>query len=197
MLTIEVDILAGVDGVEARDPEHHPGRQPERERSQLAGDRQPGAHRGDGQTEAEHQVRVGREALGVGVAQNDQQGDGTEDEADRVEHPGRQDEQAAGHQHQQTGATRRYQARRQVSIVGAGVGGVEATVDQTVEGHGGAACGDHGHQDQQQDAPRRSPGRGDQQGQQGKGQGEERVLELDQPQIPTQNRHSRYPLSFR
>jgi hypothetical protein len=84
-LPVELDILRGIDQVEAEDPAPDRRRQePGEGRAKITRGRSPGAHRRSGQREAQHRVGVGGEMLGQRIAQDEEAGDGTEREAEEV-----------------------------------------------------------------------------------------------------------------
>src|SRR5215467_2678781 len=85
---VEVDVLARVDQVEARDP--YGEGEPEHERRRLEGATHgdPASRGGDAIGEAKDPVRGPGEAFGVGVADEEQPRPGREPEAERIQHPG-------------------------------------------------------------------------------------------------------------
>ena len=92
---VHLDVLAGVDQVESRDP--HRQREPEEERGRLErpADGDPAAGRRHPVREPEDPVRRPREALGVGVADQEDERERRQGDAQRVQHR-RRDEQERG-----------------------------------------------------------------------------------------------------
>jgi predicted DCC family thiol-disulfide oxidoreductase YuxK len=151
---VEVGVLAAVDDVEPRHPEHHGEPQQDREGLEAAADGDPGARRGDGQRRAQRVVRPDGEPLRVGIEVDDGEGDGREGEAERVEPPRGQDQEAGGDRHEKPDLPARENARGKMTVRRAGVGRVVPVVGQAVERHRRRAGAHHGHQDPE-DGPRR------------------------------------------
>ena len=73
---VEVDVLASVERVEAGHPEEHRPSQEQGEDREFSRRGQPGAHRGDGQSEPEHEMTEGGESFGQRVEADHGQGHG-------------------------------------------------------------------------------------------------------------------------
>ena len=69
-LLIEVEILTGVEHIEAGAPESDRGSKQQDARIERAADGDPGSGRRDSHGEAQNQMRPASESLGVGVEQN-------------------------------------------------------------------------------------------------------------------------------
>ncbi len=80
-------VLAGVEHIEAADPQRHRGAQDQHARIERAGDGDPCGRRRHSQAETQHQVRPRREALGVGIEKQNGQRDGRKFESQRIQLP--------------------------------------------------------------------------------------------------------------
>src|SRR5882672_8805698 len=178
---VELEILAGVEDIRAGDPEHDGGAEEVREGGAgfVWRDREPGADGGGGERKPEHEVAEGGEALGEGVAEGDGEGEGGEFEAQGVEHGGGQEEEADHDDGEGEGEADGESAGGDGAHPGAGVVGIEARIDGAVERHGGASGGDHGEEYPPELVPGGDAMGGIERGDQGPGQGEEGVLDLD------------------
>ncbi len=176
---VEVEVLEGVEDVEAGHPEQHGAGEHEGRRLDLAAHRDPGAERRAGERQAEDQVRPGGEALGVGVAEQDRQGQGRELERQRVEPPGGEHQQQAARGYEEGDEGHAHLAGGEGAVGGARIDGVEPSVGQPVEAHRGAPRPHHRDHDPAHRRPLRPALRRQHHPQEGEGQGEERVLELD------------------
>jgi len=186
-LLVEFDVLAGVEDVEASDPERDGGTEDEHARVERAADGDPCGGGRDAEAESEDDVRPGGEALGVGIKEEDGDGDGGEFECEAVELPGGDDEHGGGDEREGPGETQREQAFGQRAILRARICGVVAQVGDAVHGHGGGARANHGDDDPRElpgDGAWRGPGGasgalGEKGADKGEGEREDGVLELD------------------
>ena len=97
---VELEVLAGVDHVEAGHPEHHRRPQHHRGPAKFAANRHPGRQRGQHQRRAQPKMRQHRKPLGITVAEQKHQHRQRRPKRDRVP---RQEQQRAGHETQRTG----------------------------------------------------------------------------------------------
>ena len=86
-------ILAGVEDVEAGDPEEHSGGEDEDARVERAADGDPCAGGGEAERESEEQMRPAGEALGVAIEEEHGEDDGGEDQGEAVEAPRAEEEE--------------------------------------------------------------------------------------------------------
>jgi hypothetical protein len=136
--TVEFDVLAGVDDIEAGDPEEDGHRQQDRRPSQVAPQRDPGGDRCQAEREAEPEVGEAGESLGVGVAEQPEQYRDREDDRPSVreEQECRGDEGGRGHGREGGHCRDAEQAGGEVSAGRPGVHRVEGSIGQPVERHG-------------------------------------------------------------
>ena len=179
-LAVELDVLRGVDQVEAEDPApDRRGEQPGQGRARIAGGGGPGAHRRGGQGEAEKGVGVGGEALGERVAENDDAGDRTEHEAEKIELGAAEDKSGEGddaeHQGHAAGA-------ELGAALGAGIEGIVVPIGPAVEGHRGRAGRDEAPENPEDRPQIGHAARRDEHGRKRKRQRENRMGKLDQLQ---------------
>jgi hypothetical protein len=139
----------------------------------------PAAGGGDAVGEAQDPVGGPREALGVGVADQ-------EDERQRGQRQTQRVQQGSGHQHQRRPGGREQpqlphaeHAARQMTAGGARVAGVDPAIDHAVGRHRACAGADHGGGDPAHGPGARPAAGGQEHGDVGERQREDRVLELD------------------
>ena len=142
-----VDVLAGVEHVEAADPGADGESQPERRPRESAAGGEPAADRRHRHRQAEEELRVAGDALGQRVPEHDRQRHRRQREADPAERPRRGDERHRGHDEEGPRLRRRQLAGRNLAVGGARVQRVPARVDDAVEGHRRAARRDHRQHD--------------------------------------------------
>ncbi|GAB2982313.1 hypothetical protein GCM10023080_055640 [Streptomyces pseudoechinosporeus] len=152
-LAVRLDVLAGVDQVEAADPDSHREAEDHRVPGPLAGDRQPAADRAHGLGETEDGLWEVREPLAVGVDHHRDHGDGGQREAERVEQGRGAEEEDQGDQRARPRVPHRHRAGDQLPLRGTGVAGVDLAVDDPVRGHGERPQPDHRDGDEEQPAP--------------------------------------------
>src|SRR3990172_7385784 len=179
---VEVHVLAGVDEIEAGDPDGQ--REPEDEGGggghPAHGD--PASPGRDAVREAEDPVAHPREALGVGVADQEERREGGEPEAERVEHPRGEREERAGEDGGQQHVPGRQESDRQVARRRARIARVDEAVRQAVDAHREGARSRHGERHPDDHAPSRPAVRRQDHRHVGEWQGEDGVLELDRVQ---------------
>ncbi len=146
-VAVELKILAGVEDVEARDPEGDGGGEKEDARVEGAANRDPGGGGGDTERETEHQVRPAREAFRVRIKEHDCECDGREPQREAIQLGSGEDEDGAGNDDEGGHEGGREISGGECTCAGAGIGGVDGSVGESVEGHGGGAGGDHGDDD--------------------------------------------------
>jgi hypothetical protein len=139
----------------------------------------PGSERRAGERQAEHQVGEGGEPLGVRIAEQDRERDRRERERQRVELPGGEHEQSAACEDEDGHEAGAHVSGGQRAAGGAGIVGVDAAIDEPVEAHRGAPRADHGDDDPADDPPAGPSARRQHHAEEGKGQSEQRVLDLD------------------
>ena len=183
---IEVEILAGIENVEAADPRtNRRAEEPRLARGNPSTRGEPAADRRDSHREGQEQLGVGREPLGQGIPEHDRQRDRRQQETDAPELVGGADEghRRDGDEHARFSAGHR--AARNLAHRRPWVPGVVVRVDQPVEPHRGAARRHHGDDDPEH-APRHiAPGQGplvDRQERSGQGErkGKHAVTEADE-----------------
>src|ERR1700677_3529396 len=136
-LAVEIDVLRGVDEMEAEDTAPDAGgEQPRQRRFERVGRRGPGAHRRGGERESEEGVRVGGEAFRERVAEDHGAGNGTKREAEKIETRAPDDDGDERHDAEREGGA----ARAELAAAhGARVEDVVVPVGPAVEGHRGSA----------------------------------------------------------
>ena len=176
---VELDVLAGVEEVEPRDP--HGDGEPEEPRRRLhrPAHRDPGAGRRRAVGEPEDPVGEPREALRVGVAHQEDERDRRQREAERPELP-------RGHEEDRRRARRgdgevagREEPAREVPPGRPRVPRVEMAVDQPVRRHRRRPRRDHRHRDPEDGVPPGPPARRQHHAEVGERQREHGVLHLD------------------
>ncbi len=93
------------------------------------------------ESEAEHEVRPAGEALGVGVKEQDSEGDRGEPEGKAIQLGGGENKDGAGDDDESGDEGGREMAGGERAGAGAGIGGVDGGVGQAIEGHGGGTGG--------------------------------------------------------
>ncbi len=139
----------------------------------------PGSDRGESETEAEDEVREGREAFRIRVEQEQRQRDRGQQERQPVQARGRGDEECDRGDEKDSRESDRQRARGQRARGGPGVRRVEAPVGQAVVGHGGTARADHREEDLDERHRRRPAAGGEERRVEREGQREKGVRELD------------------
>ena len=181
LATVEVEVEDRVDHVEAADPQPHGQEQQHRRQRDAARHRDPGGGRREAVGQAQRVVAEPGEALGVGIDD-----EGRDDDRPQVA-AGRRQEERGQHEHAERGGREghdlgaREAAGGQLALRRARVAGVDAGVDQAVQGHGGAARRHHGDRDPDERLPRRDALLGEHRAGVGEGQGVDAVLDLDEP----------------
>ena len=135
---VEIQILAGVEHVEAADPGANRQREQPRLPPAASAHSEPAADRRDSHREAQKQLRVGGVALRQRIPEHDRQRDRRQHQAQRPEPPGRDDEHDRRDDHEDRGLRRGHRAARDLAAGGPRVQRVHARVDQPVESHRGA-----------------------------------------------------------
>ena len=147
---------------------------------EVAGDRDPGAHRREPVDGAEPQVRDPGEPLQVRVDHEPGHRDRPQPADDRVELPDRQQEHAERDEAEERDLRFGQLARRKLAARSARVPGVDAGVDQLIEPHRQRAGPDHRNRDPEQVVRRRDAVDREEGADVRKRQREDRVLELDE-----------------
>ena len=91
---VVVDVLAGVEHVEAADPQRDRGAKDQHAQIESAGDGDPRGGRRNAEREAEKKVRPVREALGEGIEKQNRERQRSELQCRRIQLPRRDDENA-------------------------------------------------------------------------------------------------------
>ena len=146
-VSVELEILASVEDVEASDPKGYGGGKDEDARVEGTANGDPGGGGRYAERESEHEVRPAREALGVGIKKQDGQGERREPEREAVQLGSGEDEDGAKDDDECRNEGGRELAGGERAGAGAGVGGVNGGIGEAIEGHGGGAGGEHGNQD--------------------------------------------------
>jgi len=146
-VAVELEILAGVEDVEAGDPEGDGGGKKKDARVERAANGDPGSGGRDAESEAEHEVRPAGEAFGVGIKEQHCERDRREPEREAIQLSCGENEDGAGDDDEGRDEGGRELAGGKRASAGAGVGGVDGCVGEAIEGHGGGAGGDHGDDD--------------------------------------------------
>ncbi len=145
-MAVVVHVLAGVEDVKAGYPAGDDGGEQGDAGIERAADCDPGSGRGDAECEAENNVREARQALHIGVAEQDGQHHRRKDECQAVELPACQFEDGNHEQRETEDEAASEQAGGNGAHLGAGIGGIEVSVGPAIEGHGGGAGRDHGYE---------------------------------------------------
>jgi hypothetical protein len=140
-VAVEVEILAGVEDVEAGDPEGDGGGENKDARVEGAANGDPGGGGRHAEGEAEHEMRPAGEALGVGIKEQDREGDRREPEREAIQLGGGENKDGAGDDHKSCDEGGREMAGRESAGAGAGIGGVDGGIGEAIEGHGGGTGG--------------------------------------------------------
>jgi hypothetical protein len=146
-VAVELEILAGVEDVEAGDPEGDGGGEQKDARVEGAANGDPGSGRRYAESESEHEVRPAREALGVGIEEQDGKSNRGEPEGEAIQLGCGENEDGAGDDDEGGDEGGREMAGGEGAGASAGIGGVDGGVGEAVEGHGGGAGGEHGDYD--------------------------------------------------
>ncbi len=178
-VAVEVEILAGVDNVEAGDPEGDGGGKKKDARVEGAANGDPGGGGRYAESESEHEVRPAREAFGVGVEEQHGKGDGGEPEREAIQLGCGENEDGAGDNDESGDEGGREMARGKRAGASAGIGGVEGGVGEAIEGHGGGAGGEHGDDDPEKLMGGGKAGGGEHGSAKREGEREDGVLPLD------------------
>src|SRR5579863_4152269 len=133
---VVVNILAGIENVEACDPEGDGAGEDEDASIEGATDGDPGGGGSDAESETENEVGVAREALHVAIAEEHEERDGREPQRERVELEGSEDKGDSGEDGESENELPGEMAGRDGAGAGAGIGGVELGVGPAIEGHG-------------------------------------------------------------
>ena len=171
---IHVDILAGVEHVEARDPHREREPQDERRRVEGAAHGDPAPGRRDPVGEAEDPVRGPGEALRVGVADEEDEGERREREAERVVRPPQRTTRG-----EQFHLGRTEHAAREMTTGGPRVARVDGAIDDAIRRHRARARADHRRRHPAERPPAGPAARGQDHRDVGEREREDRVLELD------------------
>ncbi len=179
LCAIELMILRRVDDVEARDPEQHREREHQRRQREVPAHGQPRADWGHREREPEEEMAERREALGERVEEDDQQRDGRQAKAERIDPPRHADERCRARDQQRDRSATRDQGmpRRRARIAL-----IDAPVGHSIESHPRRPRADHRQHDEPAASPPRQPIRRDQHRPERKGQREDRVRKADEPQ---------------
>ncbi len=175
---VEVHVADGVEDVEAGGERRDDGVEEDGFPCELAGDADPAAGGGDGEGHAEGEVGQPREALDRRVADDEEGADGGEGEGERVELPSGDEVEGKSGDGQRRELPGLQEPLRQVAVGGAGVDGVDAAVEDAVDGHAGVAGADHGEGDPDERLELGQAVGGEEHADVGEGQGEEALLEL-------------------
>src|SRR4051812_48485762 len=84
-MSVEVDVLSGINQVEARHPTNNPGAEDDWRQIEPTGLSDPGAGGRDGKGEPKEEMRRTREAFRHGIEKDDRQGDGREDTGQAID----------------------------------------------------------------------------------------------------------------
>jgi len=146
-VAVELEILAGVENVEAGNPEGDGGGEQEDARIEGTANRDPGRGRSDTQGETEDDVRPAREALGVGVEKENGERNRREIQREAIQLGGGNNKDGAGNDDERGDEGGRKIPGGKGAGAGAGIGGVDSGVGEAIECHGGGAGGNHGNDD--------------------------------------------------
>ena len=146
-IVVELKILAGVENVEARDPERDSGGEKQDARVERAANGDPCGGGRYAESESEHEMRPAGEALCIGVEKYDGERNRGEPEREAIELGRGEDEDGAGNDDEGGDERGREMAGGKGARARAGIGGVDGRVGEAIEGHGGGAGGYHGDDD--------------------------------------------------
>src|SRR5207249_10359839 len=138
-----------------------------------------------------------REALRVVVADEEDERERRQHEAERVQHPRRDDHQQRAHDRQRAHLARAQEPSWHVPPGRPGIRGVDEAVDDAVRRHGARAAADHRGRHPAERPPARPAAGGEHHGDVGERQGEHRVLELDRRKHTRQLAQSPYSFQRR
>ena len=178
-VAIKLEILAGVEDVEAGDPESDGGGEQKDAWIERTAYGDPCGGGSDTESESEHEVRPAREAFGVRVKKDYGQGDRGKPEGQAIQLSGGENEDGAGSDDERSDERRRKMPGGKRAGASAGVGGVNGSVGETVEGHGGGAGGNHGDDDPEKLMRGGEAGSGEHGSAECKRESEDGVLPLD------------------
>ena len=146
-VAVELEILAGVEDVEAGDPEGHGGSKNNDARVEGSANGNPGGGGRDAEGKTEHEVRPAGEALRVRVKEQDGKGGRGQPEREAIQLGRGENEDGAGDDDEGGDEGGREMAGGEGAGASAGIGGVDGGVGEAIEGHGGGAGGEHGDYD--------------------------------------------------
>ena len=174
-----LEVLAGVEDIEAAHPEHYCNGQDDDPEVQGAAYCDPGGGGGYSEREAEDEVGPACPALHVAVGQQHEERQRGELERQAVQHGGGSEEEQRAYGDKAGYVGGAELAGGKCAGCGARVGCVEVAVDEAVEAHGGAACGDHADYDPAEDGEPRPSASGEYCSGEREGQREDGVFPLD------------------
>src|SRR5271166_3310603 len=124
-------------------------------------------------------MRKAREALGVGVEQQDGERDGREPEGEAIQLGSGQNEDGAGDNDEGRDKSVRQMTGGKGAGESAGIGGVDGGIGEAIESHGGGAGREHGDYDPKKLVGGGKTGGGEHGSAEGKWESEDGVLPLD------------------
>ena len=178
-MAIEIEVLAGVEDVETGDPESDGGGKNEDARVERAANGDPGGGRRYAEGKTEHEVRPAGEALGVRVEEQDGEGDWGEPQGETIQLGGCENEDGAREDHESRDEGGRKLAGGERAGASTGIGGVDRSVGEAIEGHGGGTGCQHGDYDPEELMGGGKAGSGEHGSAESEREGEDGVLPLD------------------
>ena len=178
-VAVELEILAGVEDIEAGDPESN--RRGEQQDAQV--ERTPNCDPcggwGDAKSEAQNEMGQTREALGIGVEQQHGKCDGRKPEGKAIQLRGGQNKDGAGDDDEGANERGREISRGNSASAGTRIGGIDGRVGEPVESHCRGAGGEHRNDDPYKLMRTRKAGSGEHGSAESERESEDGVLPLD------------------
>src|SRR6185503_9103312 len=178
-LTLMLEVLAGIEDVEASHPEDHGEGENKDAGIEAAADGNPCGGWSDAKCQTQDEVGPSGEALHVAVSKQHDQDERGEIQGQSVEFEGSNDESEAHQDSEAEDEFTREQASRDGAAAGSRVGGIEVSVGPAIEGHCTGTRRHHRNDDPAESAPTWGAVACEKDRRQGKGKGEDRVLPLD------------------
>src|SRR5215469_18741063 len=142
-LAVEFVVLAGIENVEAANPERNSRSQQQNADIQCIANGNPSRRRGNPQRESQDKVRPARKTFGIRVKQKDSERDRRKDQRQMIQLRCRQDENRARDDHESRHERVRKRPGRKSSRTRPRIRGIYCRVGNAVKRHRRRSCRDH------------------------------------------------------